>query len=150
MKTASVFTLTALLGLSAISTFAEARPPWENGQRDTRTHVQLVDNRRDYSEYRYSSREREVLRQRLSQREFDALPPGLQKKMARGGELPSGWQKKLQKGQYLPDTLYYNSERLPSYSGIRHIDGVSDVIIDNEVVRVINATQTIIDVFGLR
>ena len=93
MKTASVFTLTALLGLSAISTFAEARPPWENGQRDTRTHVQLVDNRRDYSEYRYSSREREVLRQRLSQREFDALTPGLQKKMARGGELPPGWQK---------------------------------------------------------
>jgi hypothetical protein len=32
---------------------------------------------------------------------------------------------------------------------MRHIDGVSDVIIDNEVVRVIDATQTILDVFGI-
>lgn len=150
MKTASVFTLTVLLGLSAAPTPAQARPPWEGAQRDDRAaRVQLVDSRRDYSEYRYTTHEREALRQRLSHREFHSLPPGLQKKVARGSKLPPGWQKKLQKGQRLPDSLYYNSQRLPSYEGIRPIDGVSDVIIDNEVVRVIDATQTILDVFGI-
>ncbi len=108
-----------------------------------------MDSRRDYSEYRYTSHEREAPRQRLSHREFDSLPPGLQQKVARGGKLPPGWPKKLQTGQRLPASLYYTSQRLPSYDGIRHIDGVSDVIIDNEVVRVIDATQTILDVFGI-
>ena len=143
-------TFTTLLGLSVAPTLAQARPPWEaTQQHDDPARIQLVDSRRDYSEYRYTSHEREALRQRLSHREFDSLPPGLQKKVARGGKLPPGWQKKLQKGQRLPDSLYYNSQRLPSYDGIRHIDGVSDVIIDNEVVRVIDATQTILDVFGI-
>lgn len=150
MKTTSVLTLTALLGLSALPALSQARPPWEGAQRDEHTRVQLVDSRRDYSDYRYSSREREALRSHLSRRDYESLPPGLQKKVARGGKLPPGWQKKLQKGQRLPDDLYYNGQRLPVYDDIRHIDGVSDVIIDNEVVRVIDATQTIIDVFGIR
>lgn len=152
MKTTSVLTLTALLGLSATPGLSQARPPWENAQREDNTRIQLVDSRRDrdYSDYRYSQREREALRQHLSRRDYESLPPGLQKKVARGGKLPPGWQKKLQKGQRLPDDLYYNGRRLPVYDDIRHIDGVSDVIIDNEVIRVIDATQTIIDVFGIR
>ena len=34
------------------------------------------------------------------------LPPGLQKKLDRGGELPPGWQKKLQAGQVLDAEVY--------------------------------------------
>ncbi len=154
MKTTTVLTLTALLGLSAVPTISQARPPWEKekAQQQESARVLLVDSRRDrdYSDYRFTTREREALRNRMSRRDYESLPPGLQKKVARGGKLPPGWQKKLQKGQRLPDDLYYNGQRLPAYDDIRHIDGVTDVIIDNEVVRVIDATQTIIDVFGIR
>lgn len=152
MKATSVLAFTTLLGLSAVPALSQARPPWEQAQRNEPQRTQLVDSRRDrdYSDYRYSEREREALRQHLSRRDYESLPPGLQKKVDRGGKLPPGWQKKLQKGHRLPDDVYYNSQRLPVYDDIRHIDGISDVIIDNEVVRVIDATQTIIDVFGIR
>jgi hypothetical protein len=94
MKTTSILTLTTLLGLSVAPTLAQARPPWEaTQQHDDPARIQLVDSRRDYSEYRYTSHEREALRQRLSHREFDSLPPGLQKKVARGGKLPPGCRK---------------------------------------------------------
>ncbi|WP_290510017.1 hypothetical protein [Alcanivorax sp.] len=108
------------------------------------------DHHRDYRDYRYSDRERDALRRHLSNRDYQSLPPGLQKKVARGGQLPPGWQKKLQVGRTLPDDLYYHGQRLPVYDGIRRIDGVTDVIIDNEAVRIMDATQTIIDVFGIR
>ncbi|MBL4569570.1 MAG: hypothetical protein JKY21_00205 [Alcanivorax sp.] len=108
------------------------------------------ERRRDYRNYRYSDRERDALRGHLSRRDYQSLPPGLQKKVARGGQLPPGWQKKLQVGRTLPDDLYYHGQRLPVYDDIRRIDGVTDVIIDNEVVRIMDATQTIIDVFGIR
>jgi len=108
------------------------------------------DRHRNYRDYRYSDRERDALRRHLSNRDYQSLPPGLQKKVARGGQLPPGWQKKLQVGRTLPDDLYYPGQRLPVYDGIRRIDGVTDVIIDNEAVRIMDATQTIIDVFGIR
>ena len=108
------------------------------------------DRHRNYRDYRYSDRERDALRRHLSNRDYQSLSPGLQKKVARGGQLPPGWQKKLQVGRTLPDDLYYHGQRLPVYDGIRRIDGVTDVIIDNEAVRIMDATQTIIDVFGIR
>ena len=107
------------------------------------------DRHRDYRDYRYSDRERDALRRHLSNRDYQSLPPGLQKKVARGGQLPPGWQKKLQVGHTLPDDLYYHGQRLPVYDGMRRIDGVTDVIIDNEAVRIMDATQTIMDVFQL-
>lgn len=112
-------------------------------RRDDRRH-------RDYRDYRYSDRERDALRRHLSRRDYQSLPPGLQKKVARGGQLPPGWQKKLQVGHTFNGNLDRYGQRLPVYDDIRRIDGVTDVVIDNEVVRVLDATQTIIDVFGIR
>ena len=43
----------------------------------------------------WSPREIEVIRTHYSQ-QSTSLPPGLQKKVARGGQLPPGWQKKMQ------------------------------------------------------
>ena len=43
----------------------------------------------------WSPREIEVIRTHYSQ-QSTSLPPGLQKKIARGGQLPPGWQKKMQ------------------------------------------------------
>jgi hypothetical protein len=43
----------------------------------------------------FSSREVHVIREHYSPR-YRALPPGLQKKLARTGKLPPGWQKKME------------------------------------------------------
>jgi hypothetical protein len=43
----------------------------------------------------FSPREIEVIRAHYSTQER-SLPPGLQKKVARGGQLPAGWQRKME------------------------------------------------------
>jgi hypothetical protein len=43
----------------------------------------------------FSIGEQRVIREYYAPR-YRSLPPGLQKKVARGGQLPPGWQKKLQ------------------------------------------------------
>jgi len=71
-----------------------------------------------------------------------SLPPGLQKKLERGGELPPGWQKKLVVGEYLEDKVY-RSGRVIGWDG-----GLDETTIEVEgrVVRVIEATREIIDI----
>jgi hypothetical protein len=43
----------------------------------------------------FSSRDVEVIRTHYAS-QYRGLPPGLQKKVARGGQLPPGWQKKME------------------------------------------------------
>lgn len=82
-----------------------------------------------------------------------SLPPGLAKKAARGKPLPPGWQKKLAAGQVIDPVVLAHAQPLP-----RHIlgqlppqpDGTIVVTVDNKAVRLIEATQTIIDVFDLK
>jgi len=52
------------------------------------------DSRRDGG-YIFSDRDRDVLNECLSGYDFESLPPGIQKKLARGGTLPPGQAKKL-------------------------------------------------------
>ena len=80
------------------------------------------------------------------------LPPGLKKKLERGGELPPGWQKKLGRGEVLDDELYAASLPLPRDLLERLGDGAAGTDIrriEDEVVRVIEATGVIVDVLGL-
>jgi len=56
------------------------------------------DHRRDsdrYDGYRFGDRDRDILLSCLSNYQFESLPPGIQKKLARGGTLPPGQAKKL-------------------------------------------------------
>src|SRR5262245_22090912 len=59
----------------------------ENGRADTvaRADVHIVFSRGDVV----------ILREHYAPR-YNNLPPGLQKKVARGGQLPPGWQKKFE------------------------------------------------------
>jgi hypothetical protein len=80
------------------------------------------------------------------------LPPGLKKKLERGGELPPGWQKKLARGEVLDDELYAASLPLPQDLLERLGNGAAGTEmrrIEDEVVRVIEATGVIVDVLGL-
>jgi|APSaa5957512535_1039671.scaffolds.fasta_scaffold93557_2 hypothetical protein len=42
-----------------------------------------------------------------------SLPPGLAKKLARGGTLPPGWQMKVARGEVMDYEVYNNASPLP-------------------------------------
>lgn len=80
------------------------------------------------------------------------LPPGLQKKLARGGRLPPGWQRKLERGEVVPADIWASRQSLP-YDVFARLPpqpaGVITVRIDNQILRVVAATQILLDVFEL-
>ncbi|WP_461482002.1 hypothetical protein, partial [Porticoccus sp.] len=79
-----------------------------------------------------------------------SLPPGLRKKLERGGELPPGWQRKVARGEVLDSELYGHSRSLPEeflHRLPRSVDGTSLRRIDDRVVRIMDATRTILDVY---
>jgi hypothetical protein len=82
-----------------------------------------------------------------------ALPPGLTKKVARDAKLPPGWQKKIARGEVLPQTVYAQAQPLPEVV-IRKLPpppaGTILVTLDGKVVRLLEATRTIVDVFELQ
>jgi hypothetical protein len=80
------------------------------------------------------------------------LPPGLQKKVARGGKLPPGWQKKLSVGEVMPLEVYQETHPLPPAVVVRLPPppaGVITVVISGKVVRLLEATREILDVFEI-
>lgn len=118
------------------------------------------------SEVLFDDRERQVFDDYLREEGFEQgkhksknkskeLPPGLRKKMARGGELPPGWQKKLERGEVLDGDYYRYSTGLPDHI-LRQLPagppGTSLRRVEDRVVRVMDATNAILDVFypGMR
>lgn len=78
------------------------------------------------------------------------LPPGLAKKLARGGELPPGWQKKLVRGEVMPITVYQEVQPVPEAILGKMSPppaGTRLGVIDGKVVRLAEASRTIVDVF---
>lgn len=57
----------------------------------------------------FSSKERHII-----QAYYKNLPPGLQKKMRRGGELPPGWEKKVSVGKQIPHEYMTVAKPLPA------------------------------------
>lgn len=82
-----------------------------------------------------------------------SLPPGLAKKAARGKPLPPGWQKKLAAGQVMDPVVLAHAQPLPK-NILGQLPpqpkGTIVVTVDDKAVRLIEATQTIIDVFDLK
>lgn len=79
------------------------------------------------------------------------LPPGLQKKLERGGQLPPGWQMKVARGEVLDAELYAQSRSLPSdIIDLLPVNpkGTSIRQIDDRIVRVMDATNVIVDVLA--
>lgn len=80
------------------------------------------------------------------------LPPGLKKKLERGGELPPGWQKKVARGEVM-DPLVYRQAKPVSVDLIKILPpqpkGTVIVVVEGKAVRLWEATRTIIDVLDL-
>lgn len=99
----------------------------------------------DHREYRYDDDESG----RDKPKKQKSLPPGLQKKLARGGELPPGWQKKVARGEVLDMTLYRQSRTLPEGLLNRLSTGPADTELrqlDDRVMRLMDDTRDILDV----
>ncbi len=88
------------------------------------------------------------------------LPPGLEKKVDRGGELPPGWQKKVAKGEVLDDDIYEASIKLPSSkkdkdfpeldNDVEVTPGTELIRIEEKVLRIKKDTKEILDIFGVK
>ena len=158
-----------LLFLIALPVFAESERPWWKFWDETEDAVtSAVENRLFTKDER--SILHEYLRNRVLNKHDDdldnkyngkkhkkdkkdkkqkALPPGLQKKLARGGQLPPGWQKKVARGEVLEGDLYLASQGLPKDIIDLLPPGPNNTSIrrvEDRVVRVMDATGVILDV----
>jgi hypothetical protein len=81
------------------------------------------------------------------------LPPGRTQKAACKEKLPPGWQKKIARGAVLPPTVYAQAQPLPQVV-IRKLPpppaGTILVLLDGKVLRLLEATRTVVDVFELK
>ncbi len=73
-----------------------------------------------------------------------SLPPGLQKKIERGGELPPGWKKKIAEGQIIDSELYRRARILSPVD----VHGQEIIRLDDTTMRVMRATGEILHIFG--
>lgn len=81
------------------------------------------------------------------------LPPGLAKKVARGGKLPPGWQKKCVRGEIMPEPVFKKCQPLPREIVVKLPPppvGTILVTIEGKIVRLAKATREILDVLDLR
>lgn len=82
-----------------------------------------------------------------------SLPPGLRKKVERGGELPPGWKKKLNIGETLPEELEKETRSLPEeiLKRLPEIEEGTEILeIGDEIIRVVENSREIIDILSRR
>ena len=96
--------------------------------------------------------EKEIVKQHLADiRAVQRKKPT--QKVARGAKLPPGWQKKIARGEVLPETVYKQAQPLPEVV-IRKLPpppaGTILVTLDGKVLRLLEATRTIVDVFEVK
>lgn len=81
-----------------------------------------------------------------------SLPKGLAKKVARGGELPPGWKTKIRKGEVIDQNVLRHAVIVDSsdYSRAPYKTAGTEVYkIENKIIKVIKATNVILDAFEL-
>ena len=98
--------------------------------------------------------EREVIQTYAKEKHAaKALPPGLAKKVARGGSLPPGWKKKVVPGQIMPEDVFKHCHRLPDEIVAKlpaPPKGTILIAVGGKIVRLLEATREILDVFDVR
>lgn len=121
------------------------------------------DRDHDWDRYRLSDHDRDRLLRNVlvehygaeyqtERNRYKALPPGLQKKLRRGGELPPGWRDKLVVGSTIDPYLYRQAEHLPSDLLNRitgRNDGMELLRVGDRIVRVMEGRGTVVDVIDL-
>ena len=111
------------------------------------------------SKFTISVKEREVIQTYVSGfeekgkgKKNHGLPPGLAKKLERGGKLPPGWEKKVCVGEKIPVEVLKECKPLPKELTLKLPTppvGTLTVSVDGRIVRLMEATKEILDVFEL-
>ena len=70
----------------------------------------------------------------------EGLPPGLEKKVDRGGQLPPGWRKKVNVGEPLRRDIY------DAGVVIADDEGLLTVRVEGKLIRLIKATREVIEI----
>ncbi len=70
------------------------------------------------------------------------LPPGLQKKVARGGALPPGWEKKVEVGKPIEADIYKHHEVVVPVDD----KGLVTVTIGGKLLRLREATREVVEI----
>lgn len=82
----------------------------------------------------------------------NGLPPGLQKKVARGKGLPPGWKNKATKGWKIDDDYWKRLDLLDAADlpkNFKHKDGVGSYLLGDRILSVDKDTRTVIDFVDL-
>lgn len=111
-----------LMLAAALSTGAMAK-----NDKDHKEHKESKD--KSYNEYHSDGKD---------------LPPGLQKKVAKGEPLPPGWQKKYRRGDILDLDIYDRGVRV----GPIGIGGEVTIRIDGSLFKIHDKTRKIIDIIN--
>jgi hypothetical protein len=95
---------------------------------------------------------KEVSAEKKNKVKKKSLPPGLAKKLARGGTLPPGWQMKVARGEVMDYEVYNNASTLPEEL-LRKLSSIPEgtvlLQVGNKIVKVIEASRIIVDLFEL-
>ena len=93
---------------------------WESEDRQGHDDADRHEDRRQDRRGAFSEEERRTIQvyaqhyNALPGKHERRLPPGLGKKVVRGGNLPPGWEKKCVVGETLPTDVYAECHPLPS------------------------------------
>jgi hypothetical protein len=149
-----------ILGLSVD---AHAKRGGVRGKETIQVSSIRSDNHQPWIDVEISREERQIIRHYFIEHERvgpgkpykvkkKSLPPGLAKKVARGGTLPPGWQRKVARGEVMTEEIYVHAEPLPREILIKLPPPPKDTVlvkVEGRVVRLLQATRTILDVFDL-
>lgn len=168
--------ITMLCLVFAASHVSAAKPEWAGQGKGGEKHADKQSEKHQKKESKragksdkhglpkpasFSSHEHELIRAYFGHHGIDAhgnggshkdLPPGLRKKLARGGELPPGWQRKLTPGSEVDEHLLLEAQPLPDVLDAQlPYDAVTEEIIriQDKVIRMSRGDGTIIDVIDI-
>ncbi len=113
---------------------------------------------RGVKEKKFTDEEREVLEgwqkgNASWKKSNKPLPPGLRKKIERGGELPPGWKKKLAVGEVLEPELDAQAKSIPEeiLKRLPESEAGTEILrVGDEIIRVIENSREIVDILSRR
>lgn len=143
-------------------TSRDNKPYQASPHESTSHHMRWTDELPAKYHTQISMEEREIiaLHAKIWPEEFETptainttdLPSGLKKRVAEGKGLPNGWQKKVVQGKILPKDLQLYARPLSAELMTELAPqpaGTQLVVLDGKVIRLLNATQTTLDLFDL-
>lgn len=151
-------TILPVVALSFLTTIAGAKEHKKGGPegkgKSHKTEVKAVEKKDSTASIKvtFTSQEREAIKAYAKSCGTDAkkaksLPPGLQKKVDRGGSLPPGWQKKLTAGEIMPVEVFKIGSPLPKELKLPSQPlGVITIAVDGKIVRLAEKTREILDI----